>query len=449
MYCKYCAAELPENETKCPACGRDTAEPEQKKGKKKSLDPVTGEKKKPSPKKIAIAIGAGVLAIALVAVIMIGAMGGFKPRENTYQYKDNYTVSDKKAAEKADEVIATIGDKKLTNGQLQVFYWMQVYDFLDYYGSYASMYGLDYTKPLNEQYYSEKDGVTWQQYFLKTAIEGWQNYAVLCLMGEEAGYELDEEYVKFFEELPDTLLETAKENKYESVDAMFKADMGAGCNMESYIEYMNLYYYGYLYFGHLYDNMSPSMSQIETYFEENKETMEKQGYGKDDGNNVAVRHILVKIQGGVKGEDNKVVYTDAEWAECKKKAQAILDEWKAGEATEDTFADLAKEKSEDTGSKENGGLYENITSKTNFVEPFLKWCMDANRKTGDTDLVKTDYGYHIMYFTDSEPLWIVQCRNALISERLQELLKEETAKRPMEVDYKAVVLGDVELVTAK
>ena len=448
MFCKFCGAELPESETLCAACGKVTAAQEEAPEKEESVEPVQDEKKKRSPWKIGIAIGAAVVLLAaLVAVIVAGTRGGFAPRENNIQYRDNYTVEDSKAAAKADEVIATVGDKSLTNGQLQVYYWMQVYDFLNYYGSYASMYGLDYTKPLNEQYYSEEDGTTWQQYFLRNAIEGWQNYAVLCILGEKAGFELDEEYTKFFEELPDTLQAAATENGFESVNDMFRADMGPGCDVDDYIEYMNLYYYGYLYFGDVYDSVIPTTAEIEAYYTENQEALEADGYGKDDGNSVDVRHILICVEGGTKDEDGNVTYSDDEWEACRAEAQALLDQWKSGEATEDSFAALANEKSEDTGSNTNGGLYQGVTSTTNFVEPFLNWCMDENRQVGDTDLVQSSYGYHIMYFSASEELWVSKCRDSIISAHCTKMLEDGIAEYPIEVDYKAIVLGNVDLVS--
>ena len=30
--------------------------------------------------------------------------------------------------------------------------------------------------------------------------------------------------------------------------------------------------------------------------------------------------------------------------------------------------------------------------------PFEDWCYDSSRKTGDTGIVETTYGYHVMYF---------------------------------------------------
>lgn len=104
---------------------------------------------------------------------------------------------------------------------------------------------------------------------------------------------------------------------------------------------------------------------------------------------VNVRHILIAP------EDT----SDTEaMAEAKTEAQELLEQWQAGEATEDSFAALAQEHSDDPGSQENGGLYENVYPGQ-MVEAFNDWCFDEARQVGDTGIVETDYGYHIMYFS--------------------------------------------------
>lgn len=101
-----------------------------------------------------------------------------------------------------------------------------------------------------------------------------------------------------------------------------------------------------------------------------------------------VRHILI----GVSDSSD-----ESAMAAAKEEAQALLDEFLAGEATEDAFAALANEHSEDTGSNTNGGLYEAVASGA-MVENFDAWCFDESRQPGDTGIVESPYGYHIMYF---------------------------------------------------
>ena len=111
-----------------------------------------------------------------------------------------------------------------------------------------------------------------------------------------------------------------------------------------------------------------------------------------------VRHILVSYEGGTTDDSGTTTYSDEEKNAAKEKAEAILAEWSEGDATEDSFAALANEKSTDTGSNENGGLYEAVYP-SQMVAAFEEWTFDETRKAGDTGIVQTDYGYHVMYFS--------------------------------------------------
>ena len=114
---------------------------------------------------------------------------------------------------------------------------------------------------------------------------------------------------------------------------------------------------------------------------------------------VDVRHILVKFQGGKTDSNGKTTYTDAEKKKAKEEAEKLLEQWKAGKADEDSFAELANKESDDQGGKvTDGGIYEDIYPGQ-MVEAFNDWCFDKERKAGDTGIVETEYGYHVMYFS--------------------------------------------------
>lgn len=109
---------------------------------------------------------------------------------------------------------------------------------------------------------------------------------------------------------------------------------------------------------------------------------------RDDHNypTVNVRHILVTAASDA-DEETKTA--------AREKAQGYLDAYLDGDKTEDSFAEIATAHSEDNAS--NGGLYENVTPGQ-MVPAFNDWCFDADRKAGDTGIVETEYGYHVMYF---------------------------------------------------
>jgi hypothetical protein len=183
---------------------------------------------------------------------------------------------------------------------------------------------------------------------------------------------------------------------------------------------------------------------IENYYEEHTDELTEEGISKDSGNVMDVRHILIAVEGGTEDEDGETVYSDAEWEVCRGEAQKVLDEWLAGDATEETFAALAYEHSEDTGSNENGGLYQNLDAESGFVPEFIDWYMDESRKPGDYGLIRTDYGYHVMYFVESEEQWLRTCRKGVLTEKTSELLREAREQYPMEVEYKKIALAVVD-----
>lgn len=142
-------------------------------------------------------------------------------------------------------------------------------------------------------------------------------------------------------------------------------------------------------------------------------------------NSVDVRHCLVQF------EDTENV-TEAQKKDAQKKAQELLDEWIKGGKTEEGFIAMVKEHTEDTASKETGGLYEGIRTTDNYVASFEEWSFDDARKAGDYGIVETEYGYHIMYFVsdNTDDLdWEAAIKAAKGSEALEkfetELLKED------------------------
>ena len=473
MNCKFCMGELPEDTLVCPHCGRDNTPeeeaplteeenvvvvPEAPQDEQMQPEEDLGSSPKIKRMKRFAAISGCVAGLAVLATILLfGIMGNWKfldflkPRENNVQYKDSYTVSDKKAQSKHDVVVATLGDAKLTNGTLQVYYWMQVYDFLDYYGYYASYYGLDYTKPLDEQEFS--GGGTWQQYFLEMALENWNSYQALALEADANGFVLDAEYQEILDNLEQTLTEAAQKQNMSSAEELIQSEMGAGCTLADYLEYRRVYYTGYQYFNRFYESLEFTDAELEAYFAEHEKEFKEKSITKDSGKYVDVRHILIKIeelsdkaegQAEGDGDDGNYGYSQEAWDACLAEAQAILDTWLAGEQTEDSFAALATEKTEDPGSKDSGGLYTGV-KVGQMVEPFEDWCFDEVRKVGDYGLVKTKHGYHIMYFSGSEEIWKAETRNAMISDATHQLVEDAAAKYTLDVDYKKIVLAEVSL----
>ncbi len=150
---------------------------------------------------------------------------------------------------------------------------------------------------------------------------------------------------------------------------------------------------------------------------------------KDDFHPYSVRHILISKE----EHDSTQELTQADYDLLKTEAIDVLNTFKSGDKTEDAFAQLAKEKSKDQGSAANGGLYENISSaqSAQFVKPFREWCEDAARKPGDTGLVKTQFGYHVMYFQS-------RAEEAELIDTIRETLRDEHVN-----EWSTAIMNDV------
>ena len=445
MKCKFCGAELVDGVTRCPECGAE------------------GSANKLPAGKIALLAVLGIIAAAVVVALVMGGlnMGDTTPETTVPSVPDEsqavstipadgnpedvtckgtYTVSDEALLPLLENVAATVGNDPLTNADLQIYYWMQFYDFLEMYSSYAAYLGLDVYAPLDTQ--TSLDGTTtWQQFFLDGALNVWHSYAALCEAAKAAGYEMPEEYRDELDALPSTMAESAASMGFENALAMVQADMGPGATLESYIAFMEDYYLANLYYTHCLEQITVTDEEVDAYFTEHAAEYAENGLDKTT-RFVDVRHILILPQGGTT-ENGVTTYSDEEWEICRQSAQAILDAYLAGELTEERFANLANTYSEDPGSNTKGGLYTDVYVGQ-MVAPFEEWCFDETRVTGDTGLVKTSYGYHVMFFVSSEEAWYETAYNDLMADKGEQMLNEILETYPLNVDYSAIALGLVD-----
>ena len=155
---------------------------------------------------------------------------------------------------------------------------------------------------------------------------------------------------------------------------------------------------------------------------------------RDENPTIDIRHILVPLGSGsiAEGEEG---YEDQQAqlkADAHAKAEELLAQWQSGEATEDSFAALALKESTD-GSKYDGGLYTEVY-QGRMVTEFNDWCFDAARQSGDTGVVDTQYGSHVMYFSGvNAARWQTQVAANLRTEAYtaweEDLVKDVTVQR--------------------
>jgi len=455
-----------------------------------------------------------VLAVLLVVAVTVGAIS---------------TIKGSGIRERSTTAL-TVGSHEISSAELNYYYIDSINNFLNQYGSYASMFGLDVTKPLNEQYVDEANGVTWADDFLNGAKNSVRSTYALVDAANAEGFTLSEDDLTQVDLILENMELYATMYGFPGAKEYLKGMYGNGANLDSYKDYCyntlladkfysnyassltyedadlreheaedfgaySSYSYNYYYLAAskfleggttdengtvtyseeekaasvaaaeeaaklLVDDSITDVKTLDKFIgnlsvnaeaetpvtsiacddfkstsiigllsdwitdssrkagdktcipstststdEDGNETVTTNGYyivffrGSTDNAFplVNARHILVSYEGGTYDESTGLTnYTDEEKAAARTAAEEILEQWKSGEATEESFAALANEKSTDTGSNTNGGLYEDIYPGQ-MVESFNDWCF-GDRKAGDTDLVETSYGVHVMYY---------------------------------------------------
>ena len=471
--------------------------------------------------------------VAMVAILVIAITVGVKQFITTSGVREKNTVA------------MTIGDHKISNVEMNYFYMDAVNNFYSQYGSYASMFGLDATLPLNEQVVNEETGLTWADDFLATAKDSALAAYAMKDAAEAAGYTLPEEELTALEDNLASLDLYAAMYGYSSADAYLKAVYGSGASADSYGEYNRLRVLADSYYSHYaqsltYDEAALDAAEAENpasyssysynaYYiaasrfladDENATDEDKAAAAKEAAESILaaeignvealdeviaaleinkdtgaastaytdtlfssvngayadwiadenraegdvemfanestvdgvttvngyyvvyytgsndntfplanVRHILITPEHShEEGEEHEAgeTYSEEELAAAKAVAEETLNEWKSGAATEESFAELANAKSAD-GDGTTGGLYENVYPGQ-MVPTFNDWCFDDARKAGDTGIVESTYGYHVMYYVgDSDVNYRdYQIENALRSADVEDWYADTT-----------------------
>lgn len=396
-------------------------------------------------------------------------------------------------------------------------------NYITQYGSYLTYFGLDTSKDLSTQMYS--DTLTWQDYFEQNAVESLKQNKALMAEAKAAGFTYDttDEYNTFKETIK-TSAAAAGISEKEYVRSIYGSYATMG-RIEEYVKndmVMNAYYQK------LQEDKAPSDDEIQSYYEENKATYDSVDYrlttieadlptepteladpveetaadttGTTDGTaatdstqDTAYQPSDAEIAKAM--EDAKVLADDAEQTVAKdgeahenekkssvnylisdwlfddarkagdttvitndnshcyyavafekryldetpsadvrviiptedKTGEEILEEWKSGAATEDSFAELCKKYTQDTSAVENGGLFEQVT-KTGMTEELSNWIFDNSRQAGDTVAITvSDTTYVLYYIGQDQPEWKINIKNTLVSDTMSQHMQDITA----------------------
>lgn len=421
------------------------------------------------------------------------------------------------------ETYVVINGEEVNKVEFDYVYNTSKNNYITQYGSYLSYFGLDTSKDLSTQMYSET--LTWQDYFEQNAVESLKQNKALMAEAKAAGFTYDttDEYNTFKETIKTSAAAAGVSDK-EYVRSIYGSYATMG-RIEEYVKndmVMNAYYQK------LQEDNAPSDDEIQSYYEENKATYDSVDYrlttieadlptepteladpveetaadttGSTDGTaatdstqDTAYQPSDAEIAKAM--EDAKVLADDAEQTVAKdgeahenekkssvnylisdwlfddarkagdttvitddnshcyyvvafekryldetpsadvrviiptedKTGEEILEEWKNGAATEDSFAELCKKYTQDTSAVENGGLFEQVT-KTGMTEELSNWIFDSSRQAGDTVAITvSDSTYVLYYIGQDQPEWKINIKNTLVSDTMSQHMQDITA----------------------
>lgn len=169
---------------------------------------------------------------------------------------------------------------------------------------------------------------------------------------------------------------------------------------------------------------------VDTYIKDNiKDDEIKKYYNDEYAGEISAKHILIKV----KSSDSEEGLSDEG---ALNKAKDLIKELNNGA----DFSTLAKENSDDTGSKENGGDL-GYFKKGQMVSEFetAAYSLKVNEYTKEP--VKTSYGYHIILKTgekDKEALKNVkeEIINTLVTKKKEDKTINVTALDAIRKNYK-------------
>ena len=319
-----------------------------------------------------------VVAIALVLAIGLGSLA--VTAYKTSGITERFTTA------------LTIGEHKLNAAELNYFYldainstyqnWYNQYG--EYTATYLSMlYGLDLTKPLNEQVYDKENNKSYADYFVDLAVQDAVSAYTLYDQALAANHTLDEASTASLDDAMKNLEAARVASGHASVADYLKAFYGNGATEKSFRKYMEIMAIGRSFEMETYNGLTYTADELAAHNEEHF----------NDYSSFSYSTFYIKLDDflmcNAKEDDKDHEHTDEEMDKTKKAAEAAADSIvaaKPGNAEEfnaaikklDKYAD-----SETAVCTENKDLL--YTSIPN--SDIAAWLADSSRKAGDMTII--------------------------------------------------------------
>ncbi len=441
-----------------------------------------------------------IVGIALV-VILVGIVASF-PIRNYLTINGTY---------------ATVNGEKISRVEFDFNYQVARSSYLNQYGAYLSYFGLDTSRDIDSQMYS--DTLTWGDYFDELAV---QNIARTMGLEKEARgegftYDVAGDYNEYRQQLADAATEggTTVKNYIKQLYGPYATEARIKPCLERNL-YVNAYSEA------VAEKLTPGQEDIQAYYDEHTASYDSVDYYKKEVNaelpteptELADPQDDTEEEGGDQGGEGseesteeayqpseaeiaaamekakeeadrleKDILTDGEaFTNAKRSAvsymisdwlfdeerkqgdttviedssshkyyvvgfesryldetptanlrvaltgedngQAILDEWKGGAATEESFAEICDKYNDPEVTSLEGGLLEGAIA-SDMPSELAEWIGDSARAAGDTAVISPaaeQYTYVLYYVGAGDAEWIQRIRTTILNERVSEYM---------------------------
>lgn len=333
-------------------------------------------------------------SIIVAAVLVVAILGSIAM--NAY---DNYAALHK--------AYITVGDHEVTEVEFDYYFYNSVNSYLDTYGEYVAMFGLDTTTPLDQQMYSEE--LTWADYFDESAVISLKRVKALADDAQANGFTYDDS-----EDIANIESEIAAgaEEEGVTVSSYYMMSYGENASAERIRPILKENVLATAYHTYLVQENQPTEEEIQTKYEENK-----------------MAYDLIDCRKYYFAADVTAESTDEEIEEAmavvKEQADEFLSRREAGEEFEALCAEYAPEdQKENYGGETDGSLIEGGT----FYEVpslALNWLYDETRAEGDVSVFEdtTNHRYYVVEYLDRSNDW--ETTSASIANSLAETKASE------------------------
>lgn len=310
-----------------------------------------------------------------------------------------------------------IGDTKYTAAEFNYYYYAVYENYANTYYQYQA-YGFPYPQsgiPLDQQYYSSTEKVTWADYFESQALGEMRNLTMLYEEAVKAGRKLSQEEKDQIDAHIEALEKSAKSGTSENFDSLsgyLKFVYGKGMTEKLYRRNLERMMLANGYRTYLQESYQFTPEELKSYYEEHRDSYDQ----------ITYRSYFVKANIEEDDEETPDVDETVSFTDAMAAAEKIAKDFQAAAVSEEAFVDYARtldtlppdkgasdtdtDTSDTDESEEEWEDKTKITAKVSNINSDLQeWLKDPSRKEGDVTVISVgteegtgNKGWYVLYY---------------------------------------------------